>query len=374
MCSEAEAQRLIDYENYPSQRGGDLVNGLWTRIMRRPEFEVFRASFPRNAFPVLVVLGWDKPTASTEFMADGSSLIRLSDGMIFFVEAVCRALFASMISRGHKEMVVEPALAPRADRNKILLQTYRQWRSLFEDGATYPVLPLGPNAERVAIHTFKAAIAFIIAHELAHAELHRGGQRGSKIECEADRRGVELLLTLYGRHEGGEGRAIAGAVAAVRTFAALEILVEPFPEGYPPPQERLFHVLDAFAATLPGQLEFYMLTTMAFTLDLRMQWAERALAGRDAAPEGRPEQIVSTWTAMLVEMFYERLRLRRAVKVAEHLRRSLKVRLSDCDPVAAQVFTPETEIVARGGDWTRQADYLIETYPRLRRAIAMYSH
>ena len=277
----------------------DEMQAAWTAFSKRPVWQAFKLTVPHTELPLLTVVGSDSPNAKTYFEDDGSVLIAITDGMIRVVQDCCRALFASAAFVKNGGAVTERATLARSEADDVLLSTYLSWAQMSSGDLSKPLdLPLGPQAERlVEIHS-RHALLFIGLHEYAHATHHRGIPESALIELEADRWALNMMFDADGRPIFEQGFTLAGALIAMRVFAALDIMGI-FDIGYyPTPNARLLSLMTEYRQRCPDAISFYLSSQPQYVLDLRMSASEAKLVRTPSRKDQLIAQLVAQFHAV----------------------------------------------------------------------------
>lgn len=251
-------------------------------------------------------LGITSPNAVTQSYSDGSVCVRLHGGLIDFVHAVTRVLFAGahVTERSQPVLPATAGLGIVAHRLSLL---YGQWRG----GAVWSgqrlrvegfALPAPPAHE--AEHLARTALLFFLCHETGHAVLHGDidpDARNAAQEHQADAFGLDLAVRGYGIGRSDAKMAIAGALVAIRILAALQLLRHVFPGVHPPPVERLDRLRRAVRRMCDSRRSYIEFTTIAYAFEEQMHAAEQSIAGGDGLTAVTDERLVSRLYAMLFE-------------------------------------------------------------------------
>ena len=299
--NQAERERLEDQDNYPSRGGLARVERACALLDRR-RWAVYRARHEPLRSTVILVSGRLAPRADTVFYDDGSTYLRINDGLVDHLDTVCRVIAASGRFASDEGVAEEPALTPPEVDAK-LKQTYDDWRARERNEPVERIeVPLGPRAATVAEGLGSAAIVFTVLHEFGHAALHRAGARVAVLqEPEADRWAAEALFANAKTAASQPNYLLGGALLSIRALASRERMYKPDLHGYPPSEQRFAELLAMAQRFSSDPLSFYVRTTLAFSLDQRMQRAEHDFGAGQQAPPSRPEQLLSTIVAVLVE-------------------------------------------------------------------------
>lgn len=362
----AQIQRAKRWNDYPAQLG-DVMQSAWHGLAQRWNWKEFRSKVTRDEWPEVLVVGRESPEAETTFFDDGSVLITVSDGLIRFLQNVCNALFALANYRGEAGHITEAAALGREQADELLLRTYRQWAEL-QRGSIPPVhsVVLGAQATEMARHHLIHSLLFVVLHEFGHATLHRDCKRDAQLEIDADIWGLDTLLTMDGRPTIKQNLVLSGAVVSLRAFAALDVLGLWHLGDYPPPSTRFQTMMGVFRRRAPDGISFYVASTYAFTTDLRMEAAERAIRG--AATELEPigphelshDQIVSHIVSLLVEMYLKRMTQQEAADIANRVLARSNVRPGQVLDLATDTFSSAQPSYAEDSQWGEVVRYVID--------------
>jgi len=364
--TNAQDFRQQEMTNYPSSRGAALVQRAWG-MMSPMRWLAYKGQFDGLRSTVSLVSGRNEPTAETQWFKDGSSLVTISDGMVLFVESVCRALASSASWRGKDGALVERALFAPQLVDEVLLDTYRQWPMLLRDNEmNAPQIPLEEQGDALAWGYFTPAMMFIIMHEFGHAALHKDVQHEMQHEIEADEWAIDALLSVFGEQTNQVNICLAGSLVGIRSFAAVDLLVEKFPEGYPPPTERFDAILKRFRSRCADEISYFIDTTIAYAMDMRMESTEMALRGREIRPPNRPEQLVSSMVSALIEAYWNRCSMEEAASSVDAI---LGASPFDLMAAAARqsraVFTQDQPTCRRSDPVGDRARIVIESFTEL---------
>jgi hypothetical protein len=248
-------------------------------------------------------LGISAPNAVTQNFSDGSVCIRLHGGLIDFVHAVTRILFAGTNMTERDQPALPAVAGPDIVAHRLSL-LYEQWRGgqvwsgqrLRVEGFQLPDSPAN-RAEHLA-HT---ALLFFLCHEIGHAVLHADiapDERSAAQEHQADAYGLDLAIRGYGIGKPDVKMAIAGALVAIRILAALQLLGHAFPGIHPSPLARLDRLRRAVRRMCDSRRSYIEFTTIAYAFEEQMQAAELRIQSRTTVTD---ERLVSRLYAMLFE-------------------------------------------------------------------------
>ncbi|MDQ6684008.1 MAG: hypothetical protein M3Z16_02670 [Pseudomonadota bacterium] len=298
--TQAERERSEDQDNYPSRGGVERVGLAW-KLLDRTSWVLYKARHEALRSTVILVSGRLAPIASTAFYDDGSTYIRINDGLVEHLDTVCRIVAASGRSTS-RDGVVEPRALPADQVDALLRRAYGDWSARERNEPVPRVeVPLGPEAAAIAEGLGNAAITFTVLHEYGHAALHRSLTRDALTqEPEADRWAARALF-----ENAANARllnyVLAGALMSIRALASRERVLRSDLHGYPPSEQRFADVLATAQQFFSDTLEFYARTTVAFSLDQQLQQVEHNSGCGQAEPPSHPEQVLSTIVAVLLE-------------------------------------------------------------------------
>lgn len=307
---------------------------------------------------VMGEIGWSAPNASTRHFDDGSHLVVVNSGLLDFAFAVAQTLHgaARIVKDGGKEIAPTENLRAIAPRIAAL---YEGWKSgaLWIGERLQPLnQPLPDAAAERADQLARAAIIFILTHELAHVleykpekdDLSETEQVSPILQEElwADSAAIRTILQ-YSQHRGRGGSIrtdLAGAIVALRILSGLEKLGHHFPGHYPPPEQRLITLWSAIRElieTEETEAAYWYKTTMAYAFDELMETAENLALLQGPTAALTPERIFSRICSALEEVVHERLSLERALQVINFdLNRASTAILRDVASTAKRVLRP----------------------------------
>jgi hypothetical protein len=361
--TQAERDREVEQRQFPSRGPVEEVKRAWSHLSHR-KWVMYKAQFPATLKTVILGIGRDEPFAETTLNPDGSSLIRVYDGLVLYLKSVCRAWLAGA-NLATSEGKTPASLRPN-DVNQLLLETLQQWqaRSDLED-VEPPAITLSDSAERRADSLFIMAIVFTIMHEYGHAALHGGQDRDAATqqqELEADEWAVRALLEVFALTTGQVGFALAGALISVRAHAAREVIFKVKLKKYPPSAKRFAALTGVVRTILVDELRFYIETTILGSNDMRMQAAEHALGGDVSLPPGHPEQFTSMIVSQLIEVTHKRRDLAAVVQDIEHVLRSAQPDVvSGTAAICRRIFSKEQPAYRKYDD----VGQLLDLFPPL---------
>lgn len=358
--TKAEHDRTVEQRKFPSRGPVEEVKRAWDHLSYR-KWATYKAQFPATLKTVLLGVGKNQPFADTTLNPDGSSLIRIYDGLVLYLKSVCHALAASAnlaTSEG-------TAVSLRPDGvNQLLLKTLQQWQARWDLQDIEPsAVALTDSADQLADSLFIMALVFTIMHEFGHAALH-GGQRRDPAtqELEADEWAARALLEVFALPTGQVGIALAGALVNVRALAARERIFSVELKEYPPSARRFEALLGVVRNVLADELRFYIDTAIIATTDMRMQAVEHALGGNVLLPPSYQEQFTSMIVSQLIEVRHKRRDLTTVAQDVEHVLRLAQPHVVDGTAATCRRIFSKEQPTYRNDDGIRQ---LIDLFPSL---------
>lgn len=375
MKSSTDTQARLDWEqgktNYPSQGGADHVQRAW-KYLSPDKWLAYKSQFPGLGQAQAIVLGKPTPYAGTQRYTDGSALVRIHDGLVFFVQALSMAAAAGFNLVTSTGVQTQAPLAP-VEVDEALMSVYRQWPKLWrKEEITSPAITLSEDLRAIADAHFVLALIFIVLHEYGHVALdHELTARNASQEHEADSWAIDCLMRLFGRPTGQERIVLAGAVVSIRAFAALERLY-PKPEAddppavkYPSPDSRLFTIVRSFAVDM-DELTFYDKSTIAYANDMRLEAMERAFAKLPYLAPVRSDRLISMIASGLIEMQAGRMTIDMMTETVSHeITRANEKTLAEAGHIAQRVFSTDQPCYSDPGGLGPRAKFMIDTFPLL---------
>lgn len=363
----AQDRLNLEGNNFPSKTA-KTVSRAWS-MMSGHKWRLYQRSFPAIGFPLPLVSGRNKPDATMMVsFEDGSALIIITDGMVMFVDSVCRAMASGANWHGRNGAILDAAAFSPGAVDGALLSTYQQWRKLLaDDNLAPPSIALSDQGEELAWGYFAPAIMYILMHEFGHAALHRDLPFAKTQEIEADLWAIDALLTVFGEQTNQVNISLAGALVAIRSFAAVDAVVpNAFPEGYPAPAERFEAILARFRQRCPDDISYFIDSTIAFAMDMRMLSTELAFKGEVSRGPLRPEQLVSMIVSLLVEVFWKRLSLDEVARTVDAIFKSASSNLvAGSARLARSAFSPLQQTCPLEGQVGSRAREIIKNFGNL---------
>lgn len=337
--SQAEVTRgqLLQWD---PPRLHEAMQTAWSGLTRQPAWQMFRTTVGPARLPLFTVTGSSNPNAETYAHDDGSVLIAITDGMIRFVRNACTALFSSAAFVASGGTVTEGAALDRLEADALLKQTYLQWAELKTGTMAEPLAqPLDAQAEEFVEAHFRLALLFIGLHEYGHAMKHSGLPDSAEIELEADRWAFNMLLDVDSRPPCAQGYVFAGAIVAMRVFAALDIMGIFDLAHYPTPNARLANLRTEYQKRFSDPISCYLASQPGDVLDLRMNAIEAQLVRAPSRKDQLIAQIVAHFHA--VHLKRQTLDVARTYLDGEFAKSW--IRREDIKGLAATIFSQEQE-------------------------------
>ena len=146
----AQDRLNLEGNNFPSKTA-KTVSRAWS-MMSGHKWRLYQRSFPAIGFPLPLVSGRNKPDATMMVsFEDGSALIIITDGMVMFVDSVCRAMASGANWHGRNGAILDAAAFSPGAVDGALLSTYQQWRKLLaDDNLAPPSIALSDQGEELA--------------------------------------------------------------------------------------------------------------------------------------------------------------------------------------------------------------------------------
>ena len=300
--SEAQKAKQDDLEGYKSPIASKWVKEA-VGLVSPAKWQAHKTKHPKLSKTEFLLVKEQKPAAGAVLYADGSSYIKINDGIILFLHEITQALGSGINSYDGTGLIEAAENAP-VEVDKSLRKAYENYQERLDWQEIAPFsLKLGPKAAQIAASNRAAAILFTICHEYGHAALHKAGPREPKTEePEADRWAAETLFELFAAPTGQENSALSGAFLSIRAQAARERISKIVLKKYPKSEDRFANVIKIAQGFLGSELMFYVKTTQVFSTDCRLQSCEHALDAGVPYPPSSVAQIVSGVVARLIHI------------------------------------------------------------------------
>lgn len=331
----------------------------------------------KGAQLVCAEVGSTAPNAYTRGFYDNSRLVMLNTGLIDFVRAVNRVLFANTYVHFGKEPQVVAALSPAGAAER-LAGLYAAWKSgeiWREEKLQAMPIDLQQRVDADAELLTCASLLFTLSHELGHAVLHYEklsaddalGELGPEEELQADTFGIRLAMTGWGDAGNKNWRAAAaGAMISLRIFSGLERLGHVFPGNHPPPERRLAKLRENLKELCVTEEGYYHVTTIALAQEEAMEGAELIIAGGGAKTEQTPERLVSGFCAILEQAQKDGWpREQLAADLAERVRGAPDEVLAEAGQVLGRILSPLSPWYAESENRRNMVGLLVSLMPAL---------
>jgi hypothetical protein len=327
-------------------------------------------------------VGLVAPNAATRHFDDGSALIVFNSGLIEFIRAVVFTIMAGVVvdiresATATRMLEHQDAAMPHQAIHAGLLALYRQWGIMWSEGRfSFPDIQVKPEAAKIGQRLLDLAMLFLLFHECAHAVLHADvelNNRRPHHELEADRWGFEAIMRHVGLKRREANTTLAGAVMAIRSWAALEAIGHKFPTSYPRPSQRFAALVEAFRGRCDCEWTFYLGSEIAFSMDMRMEAVEKVYRGLPHLPDVTVDRFVSSVMSGLIATHQGRV-------TPDAIRRELQAwipqhRLREVSKAAARIFTKAVPYYGETAtSFGRQATYVVDTFGQLMKELRSVS-